>query len=409
MKICFITNLYPPNVMGGAELYVEKLVKKIAEDKKQQIIVITTNQNFSFKILVEKKENIKIYRLWPFNLYSLTTKRNYNFIFKLFWHLIDLWNPFVYFTIKKILKKEKPDLVHTHNLAFLSFSVFSAIKSEKIKLIHTCHDYYPLCPYANLVCPFSGWRFKKSPPLFCKLYRQITKLILKNKVNIVLMPSKFVMRVYLKNGFFINSQKIILPLAPNINLAKNHSHSKQKDEIFKILYVGQLTKAKGIDVLIKAVKNLKLKVPNLTLTIIGTGKERKKLEKLTGENKNIIFIGRLRPTEIQKKYQETDVIVIPSLAPETFSLVMFEAMANGKLVIASKIGALAEYIKDNENGFLFEPGNIDQLQKILEKVIHNPLLMEKIGQNAQKFAQDFTFQKHWKKLEKIYQSVYCQI
>jgi len=405
MKICFISNLYPPEIVGGAELYVERVVKKLMEDKNNEIIVITTNQKFSWQPRIEQKENIKIYRIWPLNLYSLTTKKKYPIFLKILWHLIDLWNPFIYFSIRKIIKKEKPEIVHTHNLAGLSFSVFPAIKKSIIKIIHTCHDYYLLCPYANLVCPLTGWKFKKFPPFFCRWYRKITRIILKNKIDTVLTPSKFVIDVHLKNGFFTNSQRIILPLGinkSNQNLPFIIHHQ------FKILCVSQLAKHKGVNTLIEAfslINNSQLKTNNLQLIIIGDGSERKNLEKIARGNKNIKFLGQLNHEEVQKKYQEADVVIIPSLAPETFSLVMFEAMANGKVVIASKIGALVEYIKDGETGFLFEPGNVNQLKEILERVLHGPDLIKKIGQNAFQFAQDFTFQKHWEKLEEIYKKL----
>ncbi len=397
MKICFISNLYPPETLGGAELYLEKIVKKISEDKKNQIIIITANQKFSFKTLIEEKGNIKIYRLWPFNLYSLTTKRKYNFIFKLIWHLIDLWNPFVYFTIKKILKKEKPEIVHTHNFTSLSFSIFSAIKSLKIPLIYTCHDYYLLCPYTNLVCPLTGWRFKKTPPFFCQWYRRITRKILKNKIDVALFPSKFVMNLHLKNGFFISSHRILLPFGIT------PLFFSLSDISLTFLCVSQLAPHKGVGVLIKAYKLLK--EPKPKLLIVGEGLERKKLEKMANDDKNIIFLGRLSYSELEKKYQEAGVVIIPSLAPETFSFVMFEAMASGKLVIASRIGALAEYIKDSENGLLFEPGNINQLKEILEKILLNPDLIKKISENAFQFAQEFTFEKHCQKLIKIYRKI----
>lgn len=403
MRICLISNLYPPTIMGGAELYVEKIAQKLAAIPENQVIVIAANQKFSWQPKIEEKNNIKIYRPWPLNLYSLTTKKQYHIFLKMLWHLIDLWHPLVYWQVKKILKKEKPDLVHTHNLAGFSFSVFNAVKSLDLKLIHTCHDYYLLCPYANLVCPLTHWRFKKIPPFFCRWYRRITRNILKNKVNVVLTPSKFVMETHLKNGFFANSQQIILPLGIEKNLIPNPEQKKQNNSL-NILSVTQLTQAKGVNILIEAVKNLSLKIPTLNLRIVGTGAERKKLEQLAGNNKNIFFLGQLSHDEVQKKYQEAEIIIIPSLAPETFSLVMFEAMTAGKLVIASRIGALAEHIKDGENGFLFEPGNVNQLKEILEKVINNQDLIKKIGQNAFQFAQDFTFQKHWEKLKKIYKN-----
>lgn len=401
MKICLISNLYPPTVMGGAELYVEKIANKLAEDKNNQIIVITANQKFSWQLEIEEKNNIRIYKIWPLNFYSLTTKKKYSTFLKMLWHLFDVWNIFSYFTVKKILRKENPEIVHTHNLAGLSFSVFDAIKSQKIKTIHTCHDYYLLCPYANLICPLTNWRFKKIPPFFCRWYRQTTRRVLKNKIDVVLTPSKFVMETHLKNGFFKNSKQVVLPLG--INSINSQDAGNQSNKLFNILCVSQLAQHKGVDILLKAFKSLS-SANCSKLEIVGTGTERKNLEKLAEGNENIKFLGQLSYQEVQKKYQDVSLVVIPSLAPETFSLVMFEAMANGKLIIASKIGALDEYIKNHETGLLFETGSINNLKETLEKVINSPDLIKKIGQNAKEFAQEFTFEKHWKKLEEIYKN-----
>jgi glycosyltransferase involved in cell wall biosynthesis len=402
MKICLISNLYPPDVIGGAERYVEKIVKKLKDDSiENKIVIITTSQKFLLKPKIEKEGNVKIYRIWPFNLYSLTTKRNYNFLIKLIWHLIDLFNPFAYFIIKKILKKEKPELIHLNNLAGLSFSIFKVIESLKIKTILTIHDYYFICPYANLVCPLTGWRFKKSTPFFCRWYRKIIKKIIDGKINLVLAPSKFAINIFEENGFFINVKKEVLPLG----IEKINEIKDQREDQFIILYVGQLSFHKGVHLLIEAVKNLKLGNKKIKLEIVGDGNFKSELKKMAKNNKEIIFYNQLPFDQIKKKYQQANIVVIPSLAPETFSLVMFEAMANGKLVVASKIGALSEYIKDGENGLLFEPGNVNHLKEILEMVINQPKMIKKIGENAIKFAQNFTFQKHWERLKEIYKKI----
>lgn len=95
MKICFISNLYPPGVLGGAEIVVEKIVRELIK-RGHKIIIITTNANK----VKEKTKNIQTYRL-SLNIYPILDFHKQKIMRRISWHIIDLFNINAYKEIKK--------------------------------------------------------------------------------------------------------------------------------------------------------------------------------------------------------------------------------------------------------------------------------------------------------------------
>lgn len=117
----------------------------------------------------------------------------------------------------------------------------------------------------------------------------------------------------------------------------------------KVLTCAHFKKRKNIDKVIKACKGLEC----FELTVIGDGKERKKLEKI---DKNVIFTGRLPHDEVLAKMRNSNIFVLPSVG-ETFGMVYLEAMASGCITVCTKGDGIDGIIKDRENGFLTEPNS----------------------------------------------------
>lgn len=127
----------------------------------------------------------------------------------------------------------------------------------------------------------------------------------------------------------------------------NHSLLTTHHSPIKVLTCAHFKKRKNIDKVIKACKGLEC----FELTVIGDGKERKKLEKI---DKNVIFTGRLPHDEVLAKMRNNDIFVLPSVG-ETFGMVYLEAMASGCITVCTKGDGIDGIIKDRENGFLTEP------------------------------------------------------
>ena len=126
----------------------------------------------------------------------------------------------------------------------------------------------------------------------------------------------------------------------------NHSLLTTHHSPIKVLTCAHFKKRKNIDKVIKACKGFEC----FELTVIGDGKERKKLEKI---DKNVIFTGILPHDEVLAKMRNSDIFVLPSVG-ETFGMVYLEAMASGCITVCTKGDGIDGIIKDRENGFLTE-------------------------------------------------------
>lgn len=160
-----------------------------------------------------------------------------------------------------------------------------------------------------------------------------------------------------ENKVFVAPSGIDKKAAMFLDAKQNEKHSADTNfsrftphiSPIKVLTCAHFKKRKNIDKVIKACKGLEC----FELTVIGDGKERKKLEKI---DKNVIFTGRLPHDEVLAKMRNSDIFVLPSVG-ETFGMVYLEAMASGCITVCTKGDGIDGIIKDRENGFLTEPNS----------------------------------------------------
>jgi glycosyltransferase involved in cell wall biosynthesis len=149
---------------------------------------------------------------------------------------------------------------------------------------------------------------------------------------------------------------------------------------FVILMVGQLIKAKGADVLLRALAKLPARA---VLWLIGEGEEQGALARLAAElglEGRVRFLGLQR--NVQPYMQAADCFVCPSLWAEAAGLVVLEAAASGLPVLASRIGGIPEYVEEDQGGLLFEPGNHGELSSLLLRLLEDPELCGRMGERG---------------------------
>ncbi len=398
MKICFISNLYSPWVIGGAEIYVESIAKALSS--RHEVIIITSrsfNGIKSMKPEIYIQDKIKMYRFYPANVYHTYYAKHLTDVIKPIWHMIDIWNPHSYFVIRSILEKERPDIVHTHNLGGISPSALDAAKRCKIPVVHTIHDYSFICPRATLIHERSN-DICSDPKPICMLYRELKKKTT-DKMDAVTSPSKFVIDTFEDAGFFASSPLMIsMPLGIDV-IPK--SKRKLKSTI-DFLYIGQIVKHKGVDILIKAFKEMPTE--NINLHIAGTGPHFDEIKKIA-DDPRIILHGFISSEEKEELFSIADLCIVPSTWFENSPVVIYESIFRGVPVVGSRIGGIPELIKEGYNGQLFEPGNPAELRAILQHLITHPDELERLGQGALESAKDYSMQRHIDRLEDLYQSL----
>ena len=136
----------------------------------------------------------------------------------------------------------------------------------------------------------------------------------------------------------------------------------------RLLFVGRLTAEKHVDVVLQALTQLDL---DFVFDVVGGGDQRKSLEHLTeklGLSDRVVFHGRIDEAELRELYSQASVFVIASVA-ELQSIATMEAMASALPVVAANAVALPHLVHDGENGYLFEPGDVDELAEKITAVL----------------------------------------
>lgn len=170
-----------------------------------------------------------------------------------------------------------------------------------------------------------------------------------------------------------------------------------------VLFVGRLTKIKGVDVLLRSAEEL----GDIKLVIAGDGEDREHLQRLAKSlGVNAGFIGRVNADDRNDLLGRCDAVVIPSLEladgrTEGMPLVALEAMAAGRAVIASRVGGLQELIIDGQNGLLFDAGDHLMLADKLRLVFNDDSLRNHLGANARTTAAQYD----WSRIG----ALYCEI
>lgn len=373
IKILVITPYFYPKI-GGVEKHTYNLYKGLKKKYNYEIVVITSNHE-SKKYKEEILEGMKIYRLASQFKVSNTPV---NFKWKK--------------QIKEIIKKENPNMIMAHSpVPFISDVTILSNKNLPV------------------ILKYHSGSMKKEKRSFTNIliyiYEKVLLPMVLNKSNYIICTSDFV-----KNNFLKGYNNKSITITPSVDVDKFKPLEKSKtNKNFNILYVGRIDKTsrwKGIQYLLGSIKFISKNNSNILLTIVGDGDAieyyKSQVLKLKIED-YVEFKGSLSGNDLVKKYQETDVLVLPSTSEaESFGMVLIEAMACKKPVIGSKMGGIPYVIDDGENGLLVPPKNTQSLAGAIIKILENPKLAKQMGEKGyKKVKENFTLENQINETNKI--------
>lgn len=286
------------------------------------------------------------------------------------------------FKAKKELKKllltlnKEETIIHVHGWTkCLSSSVFDIAWKLGFKVVLTMHDYFTACPNGgyfnykkNEICHLKPLSCKccrcncDSRNYFFKIYRILRQFVqnkivkLNDRLTDVISISDFSEKI-LKETLNPNTRihRVYNPIDIDRN-AKKVDYRKNK----YFLYVGRVSKEKGVDIFCKAISEL-----NEKGLVVGDGPE---LDKLKKEYPNIEYVGWKTSREVKKYMQDAKALIIPSRIYEGAPLTPLEAMQYGIPIITSDCNAAIDYINEDklENGISFEIGYKNLVDTILK-------------------------------------------
>jgi glycosyltransferase involved in cell wall biosynthesis len=399
MKFAIISNLYPPLIRGGAEIIAAQEARGL-KNAWQHVFVVTTkpraikinkqtvsadNHNF----WLDEEDGVAVYRFVPLNIYYYINDFLHAAPWRFIWHIIDTFNIYSYWQVRKILLKEKPDVVITHNLMGLGFLTPLLIRRLGIKHIHTIHDVQLVTPSGLILKgQENNWQHRFFDAMG---YSWLMKKLFASP-DFIVSPSQYLLDFYSKRGFFPKSKlQVIYNPAPEAPPIKKIASDK-----LELVYLGQVHEAKGVLELIKLFSTLEL--AQARLHIIGGGPDIKKASALANKDERIIFHGWLNHAKLWPLLGKMDALVFPSLCYENSPTVIYEALNLGLPVLCADIGGAAELIKDNYNGWKFPAGDNEALKKIINRIYKDRTILANLKDNCISTVAEFTLENYCKKI-----------
>ncbi|MDP7457108.1 MAG: glycosyltransferase family 4 protein [Candidatus Woesearchaeota archaeon] len=375
-NVCIVSDFYSP-YMSGLELSVIRQANELCS-RGHKVTVLASTQKKLPKI--EKFKNLTIYR---FRSISILKKSP---TFRLAFPLER--------EVKHILLKEKIDLIHFHLPSYLTYITYKASKKLKMPTVTTMH--FQSLNHMTLNIPWAHNTF-----IHKILLEKIIKLSERTKAMI--FPSKNLMGDFKKMAH--SSRYVPNPVDSKFFKKYSKKNSSNNKTIF---FAGRLMKEKNIAILLKAMPDILQQIPDTHLIISGEGYLNKSLIQLAQNlniSKSVTFTGMVKHDQMPSLYQQCDIFVLPSFY-EAQPLVLLEAMASSKaLIVSSSILSASELVKENKNGFLFNPTDKKELAEKIITLLKNKKLREQFGRESYKMAQEFTLKKSIDKLENIYQEI----
>lgn len=397
MKVVLLNTLYHPHRVGGAERSVQLLAEGLLKQGREVVVVTLCKPGASPN--QEIINGVRVYRLplqnsyWPFE-YGHSKP---NILRRALWHYRDRYNQVMGQGVKEILKREKPILLHTHNITGFSVAVWDVAKSLDIPIIHTIRDY-------SLLCPRGMYRRGRNCVKPCKICWAYSKIKQKASalVDIAVGVSRFTLERHLTYGFFPNATRAVVhnpvPL-PLEELIRNRDNRRAE---LRFGYLGGLAPHKGVEDLLNALRKLKDE-GFIKLLIAGRGvkKYEEALRKLT-ENLPVTFLGFVPPETL---FNQIDVLVVPSRWHEPFGRVVLEAFSFGVPVIASDHGGIPEVVEKGITGWLYDPDDPESLKQALMNVFQKWDQLQEMRYQARRKAETFSIDVHIRQYVNLYDKV----
>ena len=387
MRIAFITFEYPPSIIGGAGVYALNVTRELA-NLGHEVVVFTPDAFDNVADEVDSIDNlkfnkIKLHEMLPFRALQ-------------FWLRLPK-------EVKKADSKKKFDIIHFNGISYW----FLKKKILNIPHIMTVHHLVKSAIKSNDLGMVS--RIKNMSGENNIYITSIEKRCIKSADKLIAV-SDFTKNETLST-YNINPEKIEV-IHNGINLdGYNFSNEEVEDSKKQLnisnkkilLFVGRINDPrKGLKFILNSLVNV-VKNHDVVLLIVGKGdqSEIRYLAESLGISKNVVFTGFVDEIQLKKYYALCDIYVCPSKL-EGFGLTLVEAMAAGKPIVATNVGAIPEIICSKNNGFLVETDDIIAMSNAIHTLLSDENLLNCIGLRNKQYVKKFDWKNHARKTIEIY-------
>lgn len=346
--------------------------------------------------------------------YRLTTERSRESLSgKIKGFLCGIYSPSGVKGLREILEREKPDVVNVHNLyPFISPAALFECKKTKVPVVMTVHNFRLICPTGLFmrngkpceVClqKRNEWGciqyncehsyFKSVGYTLRNVYARWTGAY-KNNVRTFACITEFQRKKLIEAGFDKN-KIVVIHNSIDIPLKYETTFGSY------VAYIGRLSYEKGYDLLVEIAR----KYPEIQFCFAGAKREDTNI----AFPKNVQLMGYLKGKELEHFIKNARLVVIPSRCYEGFPMAILEAAQFGKPCVCPDHGGFTEIIGKGENaiGRLFEPNNLNDLEKQILALWNQPVLVEELGQKAyEKLQKEYSSEVVYNKWNELFTKI----
>ena len=379
MNICLLCQDDVFSEVGGIAKYTYELAKGYVRNGNQVHIITKSNVTNNFM-----KEGINVHEIVQEDIISIPELNPFPTAYGLI-----KYSYCVYRTVLRLHKEYHLDIIESPLWNFEGL-VSAFMLNDSIPIVTRLQT--PL----KVAVETNKWEFNEDLQLFC----DFEKALLEHSKGIISISDSI--RKTIEEKYDVNfTDKLIEKVYLGID-DPNYVEAEKSKDIIRILFVGRLERRKGIHTLHSVIPTIMNKFNNVEFvfvgrddisdSILGKSFKQKFHEKYSNEKwiNKIHFLGEIDNVKKNEEYKKCDLLVAPSLY-ESFGLILVEAMSYGKPVIASNIGGMKEIVKNEQNGYLINPENEQQLTGALLELINAKEIRIEFGKKSKEiFNCNFT-------------------
>lgn len=382
MKISVFSALYPPQVIGGAELVAHALNTQLAR-RGHEVHVLTTGAE-THQAASETRDGVQIKRIRLHRPYQPYDYANHSPLEKLAWHFLDHASPENVSAWANFLDETQPDAVMVQVTQGLGFNGLKALAGRDLPCFYVIHDLSLACVKTTM---FRGGAACSGQCAPCRVSRALKAPALAAIKNLtVISPSQAI--------YDRLSEYVDLSAHPHVVLRNPVSyaapdHVPGSADRLRLLYAGQVSISKGVDFLLATFARLKAGGSQASLTVVGGGPDLEHLQDAYGSTSDLVFTGKVSMDEVSQAMARHDALCVPSLWFENSPGVIAQALVCGLPVLASRIGGIPELIDDDLHGRLLAPGDTEAWLDALNDIEAEPERLKTWRDNNQRRAHAF--------------------
>jgi len=363
MRVLFVTNTFPPDYTGGAEVSLYHTCRGLMAAGVTCRVLHVNNRRqaagddrYSVDGIPVRRVQFDSHRIWQDILDRRTVE-----------------------VVRQEIRRFRPDLVHVHNVSGSSLAPFVACRAEHAPVVSTLHDYWLLCPNNMLyrrdgsTCDpaahpdgcgqcFRRYDYWAPVPYRRRLFARLTA-----NVRFFISPSQALIAQHVAAGYAPGRFRCVrhgiedrpIPPADQLSgpVAAACSAAQTRPTL---LFAGGGVEIKGAQTVLDALPALATALDGLQLIVAGGGDDPI-LRRFRRHAPAAQVLGPVPFQQMRALYAAADLVLLPSVVPESFSMVVYEAFQAGAPAVGAAIGAVPELIAHDMRGYLFPPGDAGAL------------------------------------------------